>query len=180
MSPGKILLYPFSIHRPYFYSYAWAVELSVRMHARLQLFTTTTAGMSPDPIYDSLLEANGYYLAHYHREGIKVNEVKYTPTITSGELKEELMLHLKNNPVDIVIVDSSFSSPKDPILFKIIEQSGGVIMLSTGSADSNQSTTDHFYDLLRHAHFFKLSEKFFDTLGGDRSVFNYLRKFFQR
>ncbi len=95
----KTLLYPFHINSPYFEGYAWAVELALRMNAKLQLFTTTTLSpgetIAPDSIYHSLLEAHGYYLEHYQHPGIKSSDVARVPNIVKGELKGELIAHLK-------------------------------------------------------------------------------------
>ena len=188
-SVKKVLLYPFSIDCPYFEGYAWAMELAFRMRASLQLFTTISAGQnvkgSTDSIYHSLLEAHGYFLQHYQQEGIKSNEVKREACIIQeGELEEELISHLKKNPVNIVIIDSSISTVHTSGVKEIVKESGGVILLSedqpSGDDKPHPSRTDHFYDRLRRADLYKLPENFFDTLGNDHSLFNYLRKFIQR
>lgn len=189
-SVKKVLLYPFSIDCPYFEGYAWAMELAFRMRASLQLFTTISAGQkvkgSTDSIYHSLLEAHGYFLQHYHQDGIKSNEVKHEACIIlEGELKEELISHLKTNPVNIVIIDSSvISGANTGGVKEIVKESAGVILLSEDQpSDDNMthpSRADHFYDRLRRADLYKLPENFFDTLGNDHSLFNYLRKFIQR
>ncbi len=188
-SVKKVLLYPFSIDCPYFEGYAWAMELAFRMRASLQLFTTISAAQnlngSTDCIYLSLLEAHGYFLQHYQHKGIKSNEVKREACIIQGgELKEELILHLKTNPVDIVIIDFSISTGHTEGVKEIVKESCGVILLSedqpSGDNKHHPSRADHFYDRLRRADLYKLPENFFDTLGNDLSLFNYLRKFIQR
>src|SRR5882757_5250303 len=109
----KVLLYPFSTEASYFESYAWATELAWRMNARLQLITTTSLSdnlsSTRDAVYDSLLQAQGYYLEHY-RSGSKAIEIKSEPFITQGDLGSALVSHLKNNPVDVVVLDTSFLS----------------------------------------------------------------------
>ncbi len=59
-----------------------------------------------------------------------------------------------------------------------------MIVLPEGQRPSEdkapQPMADHFYDILRKSELYKLPENFFSTLGNDRSVFNYLRRFFQK
>jgi hypothetical protein len=180
----KILLYPFSTEATYFENYAWVSELAWRMNARLQLITTTSLSdnlsSTRDAIYDSLLQAQGYYLEHY-RNGSKSNEIKSEPFISEGDLGSALMSHLKTNPVDVVVLDPSFLSRNYKKLGDIVDSSGGVIALPRHpSATNHESRSDHFYDILRQAELYKLPENFFSTLSSDRTVFNYLRKFFQK
>jgi hypothetical protein len=185
MSITKTLLYPFSIDRPYFESYAWAIELAQRMQAKLFLFTTTgTPSLTPsaaDPIYHSLLEAQGYYLQHYQPNGHKQADITKEPCITAGELEHELVAHLRKNPVDIVILDSQFALAHATGLSQIVKESAGVIVLPKSNQSSKWvGVADHFYDDLRRAKLYKLPTNFFSTLGTDHSAFNYLRKFFQK
>ncbi|HWA35158.1 MAG TPA: hypothetical protein VG737_13550 [Cyclobacteriaceae bacterium] len=180
----KILLYPFSTEFFYFENYAWVTELAWRMNARLQLITTTSLSenlsSTRDAIYDSLLQAQGYYLQHYH-SGSNSGEIKSEPYIAEGDLGSALMTHLKNNPVDVVVLDASFLSRNYKKLGDIVESSGGVIALPRHPVTTNEkSKSDQFYDTLRRSELYKLPENFFSTLGSDRTVFNYLRKFFQR
>lgn len=187
MSTPKKLLFPFSIHSPYFEGYAWAIELALHMQARLQLFTAISFGPpvnpSRDSIFHSLLEAKGYYLQHYQTTGTKENEVRAEPLIAEGELKEALLAHLKKQSVDIVILDTAFSSVSKGIQ-EIVKESESAIILSenkfTPERYPHQALGDRFYDRFREAQLYKLPENFFTTLGNDRSVFNYLRKFFQK
>jgi hypothetical protein len=114
---------------------------------------------------------------------MKVNEVRREPCITAGELREKLLEHLKKNPVDIVIIDPAISYDLSRGVKEIVKQSGGVILLSkqgTGDPPPEQPGPDHFYEHLRRAELYKLPENFFASLGQDHSVFNYLRKFFQK
>ena len=188
MSFKKVLLYPFSANSAYFEGYSWAVELAIRMKAKLQLFTTTSIAQgtteTTDTIYHSLLEAHGYYLQHYPHDGIKSNDALREPLIAAGELKEELIFHLKKNAVDIVILDPLFLSEYQHGLREIVKESGGVIVLSQGDPQHDDKpqahTADHFYDHLCRAQLHKLPENFFTTLSKDHTVFNYLRKFFQK
>jgi hypothetical protein len=181
----KVLLYPFSAETSYFESYAWALELASRMNARLQLFTTTTPGRpstTRDSIYHSLLQAQGYYLQRYHHASNPA-EARSEACIAEGSLPDELVTHLKKNPVDVVILDPTFISRHHRQLGDIINASGGVIALTASkdlAAGETSINTDHFYDVLRHAELYKLPENFFTTLGKDHSLFNYLRKLFQR
>ncbi len=180
----KVLLYPFSTEVSYFENYAWATELAWRMNARLQLITTTslTSNLSStrDSIYESLLQAQGYYLEHY-RHGTQPNEIKSEPVIADGDLGQALMKHLKKNPVDVVVLDPSFLARNYKKLGDIVDAAGGVIALPRNDTFSqDQTKSDHFYEILRRAELYKLPENFFSTLGNDRTVFNYLRKFFQR
>ena len=98
MALKKVILYPFAINSSYFEGYAWAVELSIRMNAKLQLFTTTAIAPGitapSDSIYHSLLQAHGYYLEHYNHSESKPREVSREPSITNGELKDDYL-----NPV---------------------------------------------------------------------------------
>ncbi len=181
MSITKTLLYPFSVESQYFDSYAWACELALRMKAKLKLFTTSPAPSSTQPIYHSLLEAHGYYLQHYPHRGVKSNDVQKEPCIASGELETALVSHLKNNPVDIVIIDPELSATLAQGLSVIVKESGGVIVLpSIKGKPSAPPSADKFYDDLRRARLYKLPSNFFFTLGKDHSAFNYLRKFFQK
>ena len=185
MSFKKVLLYPFSANSAYFEGYSWALELAIRLKAKLQLFTTTALAQdtieSRDSIYHSLLQAHGYFLQHYPHNGLKSNEVLREPCIVAGELKHELIVHLKQNPVDIVILDPLFLSEHQNGLPEIVKESGGVIVLSNAEPPAeNRGTIDHFFDHLRRAHLHKLPANFFTTLGNDHSVFNYLRKIFQK
>ena len=185
MSLPKILLYPFSIKSPYFEGYSWAVTLALRMKAKLKLFTTTFASVpsSSDSIYHSLLEANGYYLEHYRDDHLKSSELNREPCIVNGELEDELIFHLKKNPVDIVIIDQYFSAAHRTGMKEIMKESGAVIILSEsqpGRKDPPYPVTDYFYDRLRCAELYKLPENFFITLSNDHSVFNYLRNFIQK
>ncbi|NOT73982.1 MAG: universal stress protein [Cyclobacteriaceae bacterium] len=184
----KTLLYPFNINTPYFEGYAWAMELALRMKARLQLFTTTEVApgitTTPDSIYHSLLEAQGYFLEHYQHSGIKSNVAALEPNIVKGNLKDELISHLRKKSVDIVIIDPFFLSTHFREITEIEKQSKGLIILPEHKEPSSEKShppgTDHFYDVLRRAELYKLPENFFNTLGNDLSVFNYLRRFFQK
>ncbi len=184
----KVLLYPFYINSPYFEGYAWAVELAMRMKAKLQLFTTTTLSsgetIAQDSIYHSLLEAHGYYLEHYQHPGGTSSEVTREANIVRGELRDELILHLKKNPIDIVVIDPIFLNSQFKALREIEKESHGMIILpkeqQPGENKDSQPMADYFYDTLRKSELYKLPENFFSTLGTDLSVFNYLRNFFQK
>jgi hypothetical protein len=180
MSRVKLLLYPFSIDRPYFEGYAWALQLCARMNASLQLFTIIPQSHDPrlstDMVYHSLLEANGYFLQHYPDQGINPHSIPKEACIVQGEqLDEQLLLHLKSNPVDIVILDPVTTAGGAQ---EIANESRGVILLSKEKADGSTDQADRFLDRLRRAKLYKLPENFFETLGRDYSLFNYLRNFF--
>ena len=172
---------------PCFEGYAWAVELSRRMKARLQLYISTSLDTNTshgnDAIYHSLLEADGYYLQHYKEDGIKLSQVKREPFLGSGELKEGLIAHLRKNPIDIVILDPFFSATHREGLKEIVKASRGVILLSNdqspGRDQPQTPSVDNFYDHLRKAELHKLPRNFFTTLGKDHAGFNYIRKFFR-
>jgi hypothetical protein len=177
-----LLLYPFTIDRPYFEGYAWALQLSARMKATLQLFTiipqTSDPQLSTDLIYYSLLEANGYFIQHYRGQGINPNSIPKETRIVQGDrLDEQLLLHLKNNPVDIVIIDpvTAAAGAQD-----IANESRGVILLAREKAETTNDHADHFFDRLRKAKLYRLPENFFETLGEDYSLFNSIRRFFSR
>jgi len=183
----KTLLYPFYVNSPYFEGYAWAVELALRMKAKLQLFTSTTipsgATIPADSIYHSLLEAHGYYLEHYKNPDIKLSDISRKPNITNGLLKDELISYLRKNRVDIVIIDPLFLSAQIKEIPEIEKQAKGLIFLPERKSFENisaQPLTDHFYDVLQRSELYKLPENFFVTMGNDLTVFNYLRKFFQK
>lgn len=188
MRAEKTLLYPFSIDSPYFEGYAWAVELARRMKARLQLYISTSPDTNNshdnDALYHSLLEADGYYLQHYLEDGIKLSQVKMEPFLAAGELKEGLIAHLRKNPIDIVILDPSFSLTVREGLKEIVKVSRGVILLSNDHSPRREwpqtPSADYFYDNLRNAELHKLPRNFFITLGKDHAGFNYLRKFFSK
>ncbi len=180
----KVLLYPFSTEVSYFENYAWATELAWRMNARLQLITTTSLSndrsSTRDAIYESLLQAQGYYLEHY-RHSSSSAEIRSEPFISDGDLGSALMSHLHKNSVDVVVLDGTFLSRNYKKLREIVDSSGGVIALPrTQDPIELQSRSDHFYDILRRAELYKLPENFFSTLGSDSTVFNYLRRFFQK
>src|SRR5436190_15664847 len=181
MSRVKLLLYPFSIDRPYFDGYAWALQLCSRMNASLQLFTIIPQSQDPrlftDLIYHSLLEANGYVLQHYRSHGINPSAITRETCIVQGDqLHEQLLLHLKDNPVDIVILDPAASAGGAQ---DIANKSRGVILLAKEKAKAHDQA-DRFFDRLRKAKLYKLPANFFDTLGRDSTLFNYLRGFFGR
>ncbi|CAN5459973.1 hypothetical protein BH09BAC3_BH09BAC3_15580 [soil metagenome] len=185
MPVKKTILYPFSINSPYFEGYAWAFELAFRMKAKLQLFTSTAVSpgviVPPDSIYRSILEAHGYYLEHYKHPESQLRDVSREPSITHGELKDDLLFHLKSYPVDIVIIDTPFLSTQFKGLQAIERQAKGMILLPDASGViSTLSHNDHFYDVLRRSELYKLPENFFVTLGNDKSIFNYLRGLFQK
>ena len=83
-----------------------------------------------------------------------------------------------------MIIDPAFHSRYADQMKEIITESKGAIILSgkqhattEGVADS---ITEHFYNDLRQAEFYKIPDNFFSLLGHDRTVFNYLRKVFQK
>ncbi|MBY0433652.1 MAG: hypothetical protein K2U26_06045 [Cyclobacteriaceae bacterium] len=182
MTFSRTLLYPFSVNTPYFEGYAWAMELASRMKARLQLFTTLphTPGYAfpSDPVYHSLLEAQGYYLQHYQHQVPYSKEVKREPFITRGALKDELLAHIRKHSIDIIIIDPAFSNEHHEALKEIVRESGAAIILHPENALTGNS--DAFYERLRQAELYKLPDNFFSTLSKDGSVFNYLRTFFQK
>ncbi len=186
MSAAKTLLFPFSIVSPYFEGYAWAVELAIRMGAKLRLFTTlsgSTVKRPKDSIYYSLLEAHGYYLQHCHHLGAQSHEVLQEPCIVEGEMGKELLTHLRNYPVDVIIMDPGFYLALATEVSQIVNTSGGAIILSPHPNDRLARQTPFefdFYDQLRRARCYKLPDNFFDALSQDHTAFNYMRKFFQK
>lgn len=184
MGISKTIVFPFSIDSLYFEGYAWAMELALRMDVRLQLFTTAPSGSS-EVVYQSLLAAQGYYLHHFRHDKKLVDKAKQEQHIVHGELSEELISYLKKSTPGILIIDPVFYSNHSQELREILKESGGAIILKRAQDDqvsplSPPSITDHFYNQLRNAEFYKIPENFFNMLGHDRSVFNYLRKFFQK
>jgi hypothetical protein len=180
MRSPKTLIYPFSIDNPYFESYAWAVELALRINAKLLLFTTTPSADATQPVYHSLLAAHGYYLEHYPATSNREVPALREPLIAHGEMEEQLVSLLRANPTDIVILDAAFSARLAVKLQHIVKESAGVIVLPADAQEKIPVAVDRFYDLLRRARLHKLPNNFFANLARDRGAFNYLRKFFQQ
>jgi len=186
MGIHKTLLYPFSVNASYFAGYAWATELALRLNARLQLFTVTRSDdpAAAEAVYQSLLAAHGYYLHHFQHDKARMTRAIREQYIVAGELKDGLIQHLKNNQVDIMIIDPAFQSLQGNSLKEIVREAQGAIILSNqpdpGGELGQLSITDHFYNQLRNAEFYKIPENFFSSLGHDHTVFNYLRKLFQK
>ncbi len=180
MSSPKTLVFPFSIDNPYFESYAWAVELALRINAKLLLFTTASTAENTQKVYHSLLAAHGHYLQHYPSAVQRDAAAFREPMIAQGDLVVELISFLRANPTDIVILDGSFSIHHSVKLQQIVKESAGAIVLSADTQEKQVTTSDHFYELLRRARLYKLPNNFFSSLARDRGAFNYLRKFFQQ
>jgi len=182
MGIHKTLLYPFSVNSSYFEGYAWAFELALRLNARLQLFTVSHS--DEEAVYQSLLAAHGYYLHHFKHDPATRSRILREQYIVTGVFREELAKHLKNNPVDIMIIDTAFQAQHSSHLKDIVKESNGAIILSNNPVYADDSSvssiTDHFYNQLRNAEFYKIPENFFSSLGHDQTVFNYLRSFFQK
>ncbi len=188
MGISKTLLYPFSANSQYFEGYAWAVELALRLKAKLQLFTTVASEdtTSTNSIYQSLLAAHGYYLHHFRHDTTKQTRIIGERFILTGEIQKELMKYLKHNPVDIMIIDPVFQSLHTQDLKEIIRESSSAIILSGSQSPVEDLTnpapsiTEYFYNQLRQAEFYKIPDNFFGTLGHDHTIFNYLRKLFHK
>lgn len=180
MSSPKTLVFPFSIDSPYFDSYAWAVELAIRLNAKLLLFTTASSADIAQKVYHSLLAAHGHYLQHYPSAVQRDVSAFREPMIAKGDLVVELISFLRANPADIVIVDGAFSIRHAMKLQQIVKESAGAIVLPADTPEKQVRTSDHFYELLRRARLYKLPNNFFSSLARDRGAFNYLRKFFQQ
>lgn len=180
----KTLLYPFSTTTSFFEGYAWAIELALRLNAKLQLFTVIPGSdeASVDKAYQSLLAAHGYYLHHFNHDTSNQSRLIQERFIVRGEIKDGLIMHLKNNPVDIMIIDTVFQSLHRADMKEIVRESNGAIMLSDHMTETESSSsfsnTEYFYNQLLHAEFYKIPENFFSSLQHDHSAFNYLRKFF--
>lgn len=180
MSSQKTLVFPFSIENSYFESYAWAVELALRINARLLLFTTASSTDVSQQVYHSLLAAHGYYLQHHPASAQRDLSAFREPLIASGDMVVELISFLRTHPTDVLILDASFTSLHAVKIQQIVRESAGAIVLPADGPEMPAATTDHFYDLLRRARLYKLPNNFFSSLARDRSAFNYLRKFFQQ
>ncbi len=182
MSFKQAFLFPFLTHHDYFESYAWSMELTIRMKTRLQVFTTSPSTYhnldSTASIYHSLLEAQGYYLQHYLQKGIRPNVLR-EPCIEPGELEEKLIFHIRQNPDDVVILYPGILLENQIGLDEIVKEAGGVIILpEERAAEPDGSTREHFFDRLRRVQLHKLPGNFLATLGKDHTTFNFLRKLF--
>lgn len=180
MSSQKTLVFPFSIEHSYFESYAWAVELALRINARLLLFTTASSADASQQVYHSLLAAHGYYLQHYPAGVQRDLSAFREPMIAPGDMVVELISFLRTHPTDILILDAAFSKGHAVKIQQIVRESAGAIVLPADDPGKPVVSADHFYDLLRRARLYKLPNNFFSSLARDRGAFNYLRKFFQQ
>ena len=183
MSVVRTILFPFEIQGKFFDGYAWAVELANRMHAKLQLFTTKDRkgndAIPGNDLFQILLEAQGHYLQYYHHEDRRSTESRPEPIIVTGDLKEALINYLDDNRVDILIVDASLQADRKQIREITAHASAAIVLPKSARGLRGIPRSDRFLDTLRRAELHRLPDNFFDTLGQDRSVFNYLRKLFQ-
>ncbi|HQQ97864.1 MAG TPA: hypothetical protein PLX35_11405 [Cyclobacteriaceae bacterium] len=180
MSSPKTLVFPFSLEDSYFESYAWAVELALRINARLLPFTTASSAEASQQVYHSLLAAHGYYLQHYPATVQRDLSAFREPMIASGDMVVELTAFLRSHPTDILILDAVFAKAHAVKIQQIVRESAGAIVLPADDPEKSVATVDHFYDLLRRARLYKLPNNFFSSLARDRGAFNYLRRFFQQ
>ena len=177
----KKILFPFSAATSSYYEgYSWASELASKMGTELLLFTASTSKdeQSLQHIYHSLLGAQGYYLkSAYHKNTKPARTERW---IEIGEVKNTLLDFLKKNTSYITIIDPSLPALDPPLLSEVIQLSGGVIVLPSSLAPKVENKQGAFYEKLHQAEVYKLPHHFFDTLGSDRSLFNYLSGFFKK
>jgi len=178
MLMAKKILFPFSVDTPYHEGYFWAVELAIKMKAELLLFTAleTKDEQNVQRVFHSLLEAQGHYLKQSPDKDLS-HKIKTERCIETGNLTHSLLSFLKKNKVDITVVDTALPVNIQSELSEVIDHSPGAIVLNRNNAEKQQVS---FYEKLQHAELYKLPENFYDTLGGDHSLFNYLRKVFRR
>jgi len=178
---AKKILFPFSANTSYHEGYSWASELASKMNTDLLLFTTShnRDEQSLEIIHHSLLEAQGHYLQSGHHKDSKPAHTERW--IETGDLKKSLLEFLKKNTSYITILDPSLPSFDQLLLAEVIRFSGGVIVLPvTGEHYDERNQDGAFYEKLQKAELYKLPQNFFDTLGNDRSLFNYLSRFFRK
>jgi len=179
---AKKILFPFSANTvSYYEGYSWAFELASKMGSDLVLFTTAPSKdeLSLQTIYHSLLGARGHYLQSVYHKNSK--PARTEPLIEKGDFKKKLLEFLKKNTSYITILDPSLPFFDQPILSEVIRFSNGVIVLPNSLEQQSLENNPEgaFYDKLHEAELYKLPENFFDTLGDDRSLFNYLSRFFK-
>jgi hypothetical protein len=185
MKSSKSLLFPFSTDSPYFEGYSWSVSLAVKMGASLRLLAAAPgSGTSADQhntIFCSLLEAQGYYLEHYHQHTWPRPDIRRQSLTDVSDLGHELLTCLASEPADIVIVDHSFKEKYGKTLKKLMKGPGGLIILSSKPTHFQvlPSRPDHFYQQLKESEFYNLPPQFYTDLSKDNSMHNYLRSLFQ-
>lgn len=179
----KTVLYPFSIHAAYFGGYAWSVELALRLNASLQLFSTMEADdeTAGDTFYQSLLAAHGHYLHHFHHDKATQPHLVREQYLVKGEFREVLINHLRNNAVDILVIDKTMQTQLGDTLKDVVQESKSAIILSQlPELKPDIPITEHFYSQLRKAEFYKVPAHFYSSLHHDNKAFNYLRSLFQK
>ncbi len=178
---AKKILFPFSAATSSYYEgYSWASELASKMGTELLLFTSSPSKdeQSLQHIYHSLLGAQGYYLqSAYHTDSRPARTERW---IETGDLKNTLLDFLKTNTSYITIIDPSLPLFDQPLLSEVIQFSGGVIVLPSSPGQAEENNQGAFYEKLHKAEVYKLPQNFFDALGSDRSLFNYLSRFFRK
>lgn len=184
MSVHRTILFPFEIQGNFFDGYSWTLELAHRMNARLQLLTTDQGTLEKpvpaDSLYQTLLQAQGHYLQYYHHEDRLGAELKPEPIIMKGELKTSLLSYLQDTDIDILVVDASLNADRSELQEIIAQVPSAIILPKAPRVTRNWLRSDRFLELLRRAELHRLPENFFSTLGQDKSVFNYLRRLFQK
>jgi hypothetical protein len=185
MKSSKNLLFPFSTDSPYFEGYSWAVSLAVRMDANLRLLAKAPQSESPseqhNTIFCSLLEAHGYYLERYHHHSWPRPGIRRQPLTNTGDLGQDLLNCLGDEPTDIVIIDPPFKEKHIKVVKKLMKGPTSIILLDAkpGRSKIRVTHTDLFYQQLMEAEFHNLPPQFYMDLGKDISGYNYLRKLFQ-
>lgn len=175
---AKKILFPFSADTAYYDGYSWASELASKMSTELLLFTASPHKdeQSLEVIHHSLLEAQGHYLQSARYKNIR--PARTERWIETGDLRNTLTAFLRQHTSYITILDRSLPSLDQPLLAEVIQFSGGVIVLPTAGEKEDQQGA--FYEKLQRAELYKLPQNFFDSLGNDRSLFNYLSNFFKK
>jgi hypothetical protein len=190
---GKKILFPFSYSTEFQHGYSWAMELAVRMDAKLFFFTSVPNGKTDQGlvqnIYHSLLAARGKYLQHFNPSAKNAGAVKTERCIGEGEFTGALRSFVKKTTFDVVVVDPQASELSADTLDDVVRHSKGVIVLPSqkigldqppvsADTETEKDITENFYDILRKSDTYKLPDNFFTTLGKDKNLSNYLRKLF--
>jgi hypothetical protein len=193
---SKKILFPFSFEKDFHRGYSWTMELASRMNATPFFFTVLPARYPNDQnriskVYHSLLEARGNYLQYFH-DAKNVRAIPKTERlIEKGDFTWSLIKFVKKTKFDIIVVDLQASELSPTTLQDVVENANGVIVLPDQKESPDHSAdgtakgvekkiTQDFYDILGQSNLYKVPSYFFQALGRDKKVFNYLRSLFRK